>query len=178
MILPAQTIRKLCINEPYMIKPFSERKKGHGMSYGLSFAGYDIRLGEDAYLVQNYTTVVASLEEFNMPYDLVAEVKDKSTLARSGIQVQNTIIECGWRGRLAIEITYSPVISKDTAKSIADCYGQSFPFGYSSSKYLAAGTPIAQVVFYRLEELPEVSYYGKYQGQTADDIGAKFDDDR
>jgi dCTP deaminase len=171
MILPGQTIRKLCVNEPYMIKPFSERDKAHGMSYGLSFAGYDIRLGEGAYLVQNFTTVVVSLEEFNMPYDLAAEVKDKSTLARSGVQVQNTIIEPGWRGRLAIEVTYSPVVNY----TLKDYYDR-IPFDYCKEKLLPAGTPIAQVVFYRLEELPERSYYGKYQNQSADDIGAKFDD--
>ena len=175
MILPGQTIRKLCVNEPYMIKPFSEREKAHGMSYGLSFAGYDIRLGEDAYLVQNYTTVVASLEEFNMPYDLAAEVKDKSTLARSGIQVQNTIIEPGWCGRLAIEITYAPVVKRHILNNFINQYGPT-PFDFSEAKLLGAGTPIAQVVFYRLEELPECSYYGKYQNQSADDIGAKFDE--
>jgi dCTP deaminase len=164
MILPGQTIRKLCVNEPYMIKPFSEREKVHGMSYGLSFAGYDIRLGESVRIYPGYTTVAPSLEEFNMPYDLLANVADKSTLARRGIQVKNTIIEPGWRGTLAIEITYEPL-----AKEM-------IPKAEFSFEDLQAGSPIAQIIFHRLEDLPESSYYGKYQGQTADDIGAKFDD--
>jgi deoxycytidine triphosphate deaminase len=158
-----------------MIKPFSEREKSHGLSYGLSFSGYDIRLGEDAFLVQGYTTVVVSLEEFNIPYDIAAEIKDKSTLARMGIQVQNTFAECGWRGRLAIEITYSPVMDKKKINRFADSY-DAIPCDFHQTKHLVAGTPIAQIIFYRLEELPERSYYGKYQNQSADDIGAKFGD--
>ena len=56
MILPAQTIRKLCLsdNGSYlvnpMIVPFHERGKAHGVSYGLSPAGYDIRLDQDVWL--------------------------------------------------------------------------------------------------------------------------------
>lgn len=156
-VIPGQTIRKLCVNEPFMIEPFAERSKFMGLSYGLSFAGYDIRIAQDVTVQQGRTFVVASWERFKMPYDILGEVKDKSTLARVGLKVQNTVIEPGWRGTLAIELTFEPI-------------------GYGESRIeIKAGMPIAQVVFYRLEELPETAYYGKYQDQMAYDIKAKFE---
>lgn len=90
--------------------------------------------------------LAASLEEFNIPEFLSMELKDKSTLARLGLQVFNTISECSWKGILVIEI-------------------------YNNSKNyikLSAGMAIAQAVFHRLSGKPNVTYAdrnGKYQNQ-------------
>ena len=46
MILPAQTIRQLCQGPRPMVSPFAERTRENGVSYGLSSAGYDIRIAE------------------------------------------------------------------------------------------------------------------------------------
>ena len=40
-----------------------------------------------------------------MPSDVLGQVCDKSTWARRGVAVQNTIIEPGWRGYLTVELT-------------------------------------------------------------------------
>jgi dCTP deaminase len=96
MIMPAQTLRQL---KP--VEPFAERARHNGMTYGLGPAGYDIRVAQDVTLSRLRSFVLASsIERFVMPADLIAQVCDKSTWARRGVAVQNTIIEPGWRGHL------------------------------------------------------------------------------
>lgn len=141
MILSAQTIRKL---KP--ITPFHERTKEFGMSYGLSAAGYDIRIAEDIELINGTFCLASSLEYFNMPDDVLAYVKDKSTWARQGLAVQNTVIEPGWKGYLTLELT-----NHTRDKLIV----------------LRKGMPIAQIIFHRLDFATEQPYDGKYQNQQA-----------
>lgn len=141
MILSAQTIRRI---QP--IAPFHERTKEFGMSYGLSAAGYDIRIAQAIKLEPHDFTLVSSLEEFNMPNNVLAYVKDKSTWARQGLAVQNTVIEPGWKGFLTLELTNHRHI---------------IPI------YLEKGMPIAQIVFHWLDEPTEQPYDGKYQNQAA-----------
>lgn len=152
-VFSAQTIRKV---KP--VSPFYERAKFQGMSYGLSSAGYDIRVDAD-YVVpgDGRVVLVASLEEFNMPTNWLGYVKDKSTWARKGLFVQNTVIEPGWKGFLTLELTYSPRTP-----------------GYSSID-LRSGTPIAQIVFHQTDEPTEQPYEGKYQNQEAGPQSARLE---
>ena len=144
MILSAQSIRKLCQLEPKMIKPFNERTKLHGRSYGLSGCGYDVRLAEDMWLFPFWGRLGSIMEHLHIPNNILAEVKDKSTNARLFVFVQNTVIEPGWYGYLTVELTrYLPWPIK-----------------------LKKGTPIAQIIFNELDEPTEQVYEGKYQGQT------------
>lgn len=145
MILSAQTIRDRVKRNNLIIRPFSERKKDKGRSYGLSSCGYDVRLAQDVLLFPFWGRL-ASIEEYLlMPKDLCAEVKDKSTNARLFVLVQNTIIEPGWNGYLTLELTrFKP-----------------WPI------LLRKGTPIAQIVFKQLDHSTEQPYQGKYQGQKA-----------
>lgn len=140
MIIPAQTIRQI---KP--ITPFCERTKFEGMSYGLSAAGYDIRIAEDIELASGTFCLASSLEYFNMPDDVLAYVKDKSTWARQGLCVQNTVIEPGWKGYLTLELTNHGTL----------------PLTFK------IGMPIAQIIFHRLEAPTEQPYDGKYQNQLA-----------
>ena len=138
MILPSQVIRKL---KP--IIPFNERTIHKGMSYGLSHAGYDVRIAEDIVLEPGRFCLASTIEEFFMPDDLVAFVHDKSSWARRGLSLFNTVIEPGWNGFLTLEL----VNHSDEA----------FP--------VFAGSPIAQIIFMRTEEPTEKPYTGKYQNQ-------------
>ena len=93
-----------------VVTPYIARSsKRFGCSFGETYAGYDICLGEDVCLESGFTSLGVSLERFNMPNFLKAEVKDKSTLCRQGITVQNTVIEPGWCGYLTLEIQYNLV---------------------------------------------------------------------
>lgn len=128
-----------------------------GCSYGESHAGYDIRLGCDVQIEMGYTTLAVSLEEFRIPDFLKAEVKDKSTLCRKGITVQNTVIEPGWRGFLTLELKFDPV-------KFIGCELNPDYDSHERRIFLNVGDPIAQIVFYTLTEVVE-GYSGKYQGQ-------------
>lgn len=152
MILSAQSIRKRCLGDKPMLKPFYERTATLGRTFGLSGAGYDIRLDRDVWLWPFWGRLAASIEQFDIPTDLCAEVKDKSSNARLFVLVQNTIIEPGWRGYLTLELTRFlpwPIL-------------------------LRKGTPIAQIVFKKLDEPTEQSYEGKYQDQEAGPQAARL----
>ena len=139
MILSAQTIRELKI-----VTPFFERSVHDcGMSYGLSSAGYDVRVRQSINLEPGGFVLASTLEYFSMPDDVLAQVADKSTLARIGLAVQNTIIEPKWFGELVLELTNH---SKDAIQ-------------------ITAGQPIAQIIFMRLDRPTEQPYNGKYQFQ-------------
>ena len=140
MILPAQSIRKL---KP--ILPFVERTVHNGMSYGLSHAGYDVRIAETMWLMPGMFSLASTVEKFAMPIDLVAFVHDKSSWARRGLSLFNTVIEPGWHGFLTLELVNH---SKDPIR-------------------LSSGDPIAQIIFMRMEEPTEKPYTGKYQDQKA-----------
>lgn len=129
-----------------IVTPFVDEKTVcplTGMSYGLSVAGYDIRVKQGIVLRPGWFWLASTVERFAMPNDLIGFVHDKSTLARLGMAVQNTVIEPGWEGYLTLEIT-----------------------NHSSEPiYVFEGQPIAQVVFHRLDEPTEQPYDGKYQNQ-------------
>lgn len=144
----------------FNIKPFSEAKQACGMSYGLSGCGYDIRVGmiqnpcENARAAQKPElqsllvrpgefVLMASLEYFEIPNDICAIVHDKSTLARQGLALQNTVLEPGWKGYITLELSH---------------HG-------TKPQRILVGQPIAQVVFHKLDQPTELPYVGKYQDQ-------------
>lgn len=140
-----------------------------GLTYGLGEAGYDIRLAQDIEFLNttNGRTVrwyqddrnhgyqvgrfvlASAMEEFEMPENLVGIVHDKSSNARRGLSVFNTVIEPGWKGFLTLELVY---------------HGEGHLF-------LEKGTPIAQVVFH--ETAVPACYAGRYQNQPNEPVAAK-----
>ncbi len=161
-VLSAQTIRKLCIrSEEYsrpMIDPFKERTVIRGKSFGLSTAGYDVRVEfatgsmwkfstpriVGGILFPGHTFMLAStVERFCMPTHIRGVVHDKSTWVRKGLTVQNTVIEPGWSGYLTLELIY---------------HGK-------EDLVVRAGDPIAQIAFEYLDLPTDQPYTGKYQHQ-------------
>lgn len=158
-ILSAQSIERLCI-EYGMLSPFADRTRHEGVTFGLSAAGYDVRIEFDRdrskkeHLLSPGEFMLAStIERFRMPSNLVGIVHDKSTWARRGIVAQNTVIEPGWEGLLTLELTNhgtEPVLLK-------------------------RGMGIAQILFHRLDEPTKRPYEGKYQDQERGPVAAKSD---
>jgi dCTP deaminase len=136
-----------------IITPYEPRTVFHGLSYGESLAGYDVRLAHAVELIAGHTVLGVTLEHFDMPTDLLGRVHDKSTWARLGVHVQNTVIEPGWRGYLTLELTYLPLV------------------GAASLPQPGAGFPIAQIIFEELDR-PVDAYRGKYQNQPQAPVGA------
>lgn len=143
--LSGQSIRKRGI-----FTPFHERTKAHGRTFGLGPSGYDVRIAETVWVWPLWGRLASTIEHFDIPNDLVAFIKDKSTNARRFITVQNTVAEPGWHGYLTLELT------------------RHLPWPVR----VKAGTPIAQVMLAELDEPTERPYSGKYQDQRAGAVPA------
>ena len=129
-----------------------QKRREHGVSYGLTEAGYDIRVKQALLINPLHRFLLASsIEEFDMPKRLVGVVHDKSTWARRGLSVLNTVIEPGWKGFLTLELVY---------------HGP-------STIHIQEGTGIAQVLFHELVE--SAQYSGKYQNQADMPVEAIYD---
>src|SRR5262249_20178979 len=96
MILPAQEIRRRCAPPASMIWPFVERDVVRGKSFGLSAASYDIRVAENVTLAPGEFVLASTMERFCIPHDVLMVVHDKSTWARRGLSVFNTVFDPGW----------------------------------------------------------------------------------
>lgn len=137
----------------------------HGVSHGLGEAGYDIRIKQEVHFRSGHHIVfndnvctnggpgkfviASAIEEFDMPNDIVGIVHDKSTWARKGLSVFNTVIEPGWKGFLTLELVY---------------HGQ-------TELIIPAGAGIAQVIFHKTSCKAE--YTGKYQNQEDKPVAAR-----
>ena len=145
MILPAQEIRRRCASPAAMIWPFVERDVVRGMSFGLSAASYDVRIAESMTIHPGEFVLASTIEHFHVPNDVLIVAHDKSSWARRGLAVQNTIFDPGWRGYATLELTN---------------HGR-------SALTILAGEPVAQVVCHLLTKATEQPYAGKYQNQEA-----------
>jgi len=132
------------------LAPMLVRKhRDHGVSHGLSEAGYDLRIARSVTLHPfKKFSLASTYEQFQMPNNLVAVVHDKSTWARRGLSVFNTVIEPAWRGFLTLELVYH---------------------GWGVL-HIPAGAGIAQVLFHQIAEPAE--YKGKYQDQPNRPVAA------
>ncbi len=153
-----------------------EKVVAHGMSYGLGEAGYDIRIKQEIrfypvnpdaefkkFRVMSFTndsftnddegrfTIASAIEEFQMPTNLLGRVCDKSSWARKGLSVFNTVIEPGWNGFLTLELVY---------------HG-------NTELIIPAGAPIAQVIFEEVKN--PAQYNGKYQSQSSEPTPSKYE---
>jgi dCTP deaminase len=147
----------------------NDKMRQHGVSFGLSEAGYDIRIKQDVrfykatdddppevfidgeFFTGNFT-LASAIEEFNMPSNLVGIVHDKSTWARQGLSVFNTVIEPSWCGFLTLELVY---------------HGR-------NGLHIPAGAGIAQVIFHQTSA--NAYYDGKYQNQADMPVSAKMEE--
>lgn len=90
MILSAHTIRELCVSDKPLLEPFIEETQHEcGTSAGLSLAGYDLRTAQDICLEPGESTLVSTIERFDMPLNLVGIIFDKSTYAREFIKASH-----------------------------------------------------------------------------------------
>ena len=174
-IQPDSWIRRMA-QEHKMIDPFVDGQVRDGViSYGLSSYGYDIRISDEFKIFTNVHSAVVdpknftpqsfidykgkvcvippnsfvlaqTIEYFRIPRDVLTICVGKSTYARCGLIVNVTPFEPEWEGNVTLEIS-------NTTPLPARVY---------------ANEGIAQVLFFRAEEVCETSYAdrkGKYQGQ-------------
>lgn len=172
MLLSDNEIEKLS-RENGLICPYVAEKTrpSSGLSYGPSSYGYDIRLGNefifyndkhpidpkeirfkpnkqrhiDPFLIYPGGFCLAtSMEYLRIPPDVTGLVKDKSTYARCGIAVQNTVLEAGWAGQITLEISnHAP-----------------------AAVMIYPGDGIAQILFELGNTKCNNEYNGRYQSQV------------
>jgi dCTP deaminase len=159
------------------IKPFASQQVRAGtISYGVTSYGYDVRVdrhfkvftnahcsivdpknfdsksfvdieADYCLIPPNSFALAETVEYLEVPRDIICVCLGKSTYARCGIIVNVTPLEPEWRGRITIEIS-------NTTPLPAKIY---------------SGEGIAQILFFRSEEMCRTSYAdkkGKYQDQT------------
>ncbi|MBL8865067.1 MAG: dCTP deaminase [Planctomycetia bacterium] len=164
------------IERDVKIVPFAPQQARPGViSYGLTSYGYDVRVdrhfkvftnvygstvdpkhfdpksfvdieGDFCIIPPNSFALAETVEYFEIPRDMLVVCLGKSTYARCGIIVNVTPLEPEWRGRVTIEIS-------NTTPLPAKIY---------------SGEGIAQMLFFRGEQVCKVSYAdkkGKYQDQ-------------
>ncbi len=164
------------IIEPFEPEQVKENATGRVISYGTSSYGYDVRVANEFKLFTNINATIVdpknfdpksfvdiesdeciippnsfalarTIEYFRIPREILAIVSGKSTYARMGIVVSNTVIEPEWEGHITLEFS-------NTTPLPAKIY---------------ANEGVAQVLFFEANEICETSYRdrnGKYQGQT------------
>ena len=175
-VLSDKTIKKLALEEG-MISPFEDKQVREGkISYGLSSFGYDARVSDEFKIFTNVNSEIVdpkdfkstnfvtkngpqcvippnsfalarTVERFKIPKDILVICLGKSTYARCGIIVNVTPLEPGWEGFVTLEFS-------NTTPLPAKIY---------------ANEGVAQFIFLKGNEIPEVSYAdrnGKYMGQT------------
>ncbi|MCY0859545.1 MAG: dCTP deaminase [Sulfolobaceae archaeon] len=149
MILPHQKIKEFC--ESGIIINCAEES--------IRENGYDLRIDKlmvlqngnvkeletshDEYysLNPNSFYLALSVEELNMPDDVAALMTLRSTFARLGFLISNTVIDAGYRGKITIAL-HSP------------------PYNYM----LKRGERFIHLIFFKLTEKTDKPYSGKYQG--------------
>ncbi|WP_148882566.1 dCTP deaminase [Thermococcus aciditolerans] len=144
MMLPDWKIRK-----EILIEPFNEKS--------LQPAGYDLRVGREAYIngelidVEKAGKVVISpktyaliltLERIGLPDDVMGDMKLRSSLAREGLLGSFAWVDPGWDGNLTLGIYNA------SDEPVELSYGERF----------------VQIAFIRLEGPAKSPYRGNYQG--------------
>ena len=159
-----------------MISPFvaeTVRKPGH-LSYGLSSAGYDVRIQPkfkvfteqytktvdplnfdknccievegDSYVMPPHSFVLGlTMESFNIPNDILALCIGKSTYARCGIIVNVTPIQPGQKGSIVLE--FSNTLPSPVKLYAGEDHG------------------VCQFVFFKINTCKDI-YNGNYQNQS------------
>ncbi|ASJ03516.1 dCTP deaminase [Thermococcus profundus] len=146
MMLPDWKIEK-----EILIEPFNEKS--------LQPAGYDLRVGKEAYINGELIDVereggivippkthalILTLERVKLPDDVMGDMKIRSSLAREGLLGSFAWVDPGWDGNLTL------MVFNASNKPAELEYGERF----------------VQIAFIRLEGPARNPYRGNYQGST------------
>ncbi len=144
MMLPDWEIRK-----KILIEPFNEKS--------LQPAGYDLRIGREAYINGELINVkdagkfrippktyalILTLERVKLPDDVMGDMKLRSSLAREGLLGSFAWVDPGWDGNLTLALFNASEMPVELE------YAERF----------------AQIAFIRLEGPAREPYRGRYQG--------------
>ncbi len=144
MLLPDWKIKK-----EILIEPFSKES--------LQPAGYDLRVGKEAYIDGKFLDIekegeitippkkhalILTLERVKLPDDVMGNMKIRSSLAREGVLGSFAWVDPGWDGNLTL------MLYNASDEPVTLEYGERF----------------VQIAFIRLEGPARNPYRGNYQG--------------
>lgn len=155
MILSGSTIEQRHIIHPHLPRTEMHTPDGRRLTYGESFAGYDVRVRERVRVWRFLTVLASTIEHFRVPLDVTGTDTGKSSLARRGISTIVTPLEPGWRGYLTLEIQFKPTWRE----------------WWKLWTVIDAGSPITQIQFSQVDA-KTVGYAGPYQDQPARPVEA------
>ena len=108
-------------------------------------ATQEMRFGTAGYINLAKGPYLITLNEIvNLPLDVMALGKPRSSLLRSGVTIHNAVWDAGYRGRSQALLVVE------------------HPQGFR----LARDARVLQLVFFRLEKATSQGYEGKYQGEN------------
>ncbi|MDD3573774.1 dCTP deaminase [Methanospirillum sp.] len=136
MILSSRSIKTLLTVPPedggIIINPYAEESQQP--------ASYDLRASEPAIINKNMMTLLASKEWIELPVDIAATLRCRSSYARRGIFISGGFVDPGFRGHLTL--------------CLYNCG--------SDNVSVLEGDRIIQMVFQQVD-LPGEGYSGRYQ---------------
>lgn len=101
--------------------------------------------GDGWWALERGAYVITYREKVNLPPDLTALIRPRSSLLRSGVAIHGAVWDAGYSGR-----------------------GEGLLSVLSESGYrLQRGARVAQLVFFRLSSATLEGYAGRYQGENA-----------
>ena len=160
MILSDRDLKRIILDQKvYLVNPFNiedlqpcsidlhlgdEVKRIDGSTFDLTQTAYTLKPNE---FILGHT-----MERVNVPFDLMARVEGKSSIARLGIMVHITagFVDAGYTGQITLEIY--------------NCSNKEFT--------LFHGDPICQVAFETLTSPVETPYNGHYQNSSGTVLSA------
>ncbi|NLV25957.1 MAG: dCTP deaminase [Methanomicrobiales archaeon] len=136
MILSAQSILSR-LNNPeeesgLVIEPYAEESQQP--------ASYDLRASEPVIIRRNIMTLLASKEWVELPNDIAATLRCRSSFARRGIFISGGFVDPGFRGHLTL--------------CLYNCGTEDVS--------VQEGHRIVQMVFHEVD-IPTLGYSGRYQ---------------
>lgn len=121
------------------------------------FRDVEVEVGERVVIPPRGFALGAVAQRLDLPDDIMGVCMEKSTIARTAVEVTVTPVEAGWRGYLTLEI----------------CNKTDYP------AVLTAGMGITQLMFFKGDQPCSVPYHarnGKYQDQPAEPVIARMKD--
>lgn len=121
------------------------------------FRDVEVEVGQQVIIPPRGFALSAVGQHLDLPDDIMGVCMEKSTIARTAVEVTVTPVEAGWRGYLTLEI----------------CNKTDYP------AVLTAGMGITQLMFFKGDQPCSVPYHarnGKYQDQPAEPVIARMKD--
>ena len=121
------------------------------------FRDVEVEVGQQVIIPSRGFALGAVAQRLDLPDDIMGVCMEKSTIARTAVEVTVTPVEAGWRGYLTLEI----------------CNKTDYP------AVLTAGMGITQLMFFKGDQPCSVPYHarnGKYQDQPAEPVIARMKD--